>query len=128
MDVVRGQGAVGEGLEEEAHGFEEVVFGVDDGGFDVAAVAVEECGDFREEAQFVGGGFGGVGGAGADVELGGFGHAVAEGGDFFVGGGGEVLGGVVSEGESLRREDAYYAICAAATLGGVLQCCVDGSI
>jgi len=41
----------------------------------------------------VGGGFGGVGGPGADVELGGFGHAVAEGGDFFVGGGGEVLGG-----------------------------------
>jgi len=61
LDVEGGEGAVGEGFEEEADAFEEVVFRVDDGGFDVAAVAVQEGGDFGEEAEFVHGGFGGGG-------------------------------------------------------------------
>ena len=39
----------------------------------------------------MGGGWRGIGGAGADVEFGGFSHADAEGGDFFVGGSVEVL-------------------------------------
>ena len=43
LNVVGGEGCVGEeGFEEEADGFEEVVFRVDDCGFDFARVAVEE--------------------------------------------------------------------------------------
>ena len=40
LDVVGREGAVREGFEEEAHGFEEVVFRVYDGVLDVPVVAV----------------------------------------------------------------------------------------
>ena len=40
LDVVGGETAVAEGFEEETHGFEEVIFGVDDGVFDFLRVAV----------------------------------------------------------------------------------------
>lgn len=83
MDVVGGELAVREGFEEETDGFEKVVFGVYDGGFDVSGVAVEKGGYFGEETEFVHGWL--VGLAGIDVELGCFGHADAEVGDLFIG-------------------------------------------
>ena len=61
MDIVGGEGAVGEGFEEEAYAFQEVVFWVYDGAFHVSTVAVEEGGNFREEAEFVHGWFWGNG-------------------------------------------------------------------
>ena len=82
MDVVGGELAVREGFEEKSDGFEEVVFWVYDGGFDVARVAVEKGGYFGEETEFVHGWL--VGLAGVDVELGCFGHADAEVGDLFI--------------------------------------------
>ena len=91
LNVVGGEGAVVEGFEEEAHGFEEIVFRVDDRVFDVSAVAVEERRHFGEHAQFVHGGARGGRGACEDVCFGSFGHADAEGGDFVVGHAVEIL-------------------------------------
>lgn len=85
LDVVGREGAVGEGLEEEADALEEVVLGVDDGRFDFAVVAVKERGNFGEEAELVHRWFGRVLGAGVDVHFGGFGHPDPEGGNFFIG-------------------------------------------
>ena len=91
LDVVCWKGAVGLGFEEEADGFEEVGFWVDDGGEVFGLCTGEKGDDFGEEFELVGGGAGGGGSSALDVGFGGFGHADPEGGDLFVEGSGEVL-------------------------------------
>ena len=102
MDVVGGELAVREWFEEEADGFEEVVFGVYDGGFDIAGVAVEKGGYFGEETEFVHGWL--VGLAGVDVELRCFGHADTKIGDLFISHCIQVLGNVSVDMGSLESE------------------------
>lgn len=91
LDVVGGEGAVGQGFEEEAHAFEQVVVRIDDGRFGFAVVAVEERGHFRQHTELVHGWSGGFFEAGVDVGFGGGGHAVAKFGDFFIDLVGDVL-------------------------------------
>lgn len=91
LDVVGGEGAVGQRFEEEAHAFEQVVVRVDDGGFRFAVVAVEEGHHFRQHTELVHGWPGRFFAAGVDVGFGGGGHAVAELGDFFIDLVGDVL-------------------------------------
>jgi len=111
LDIVGREAAVAEGFEEEAHAFEEVVFGVDNGVFDFLGVAVEQGGYFREQAELMHCWLGWGLGAGFDIQLRGFGHTVAEGGDFFVGHGVQVdFAG------------------AAAAFGGVFESRVHGSV
>lgn len=81
LDVVGGQTAVAEGLEEEADGFEDVGLGVDDGLFEVALV--EQGDDLGQQLELVAGGLAAL--AALVVGLGGLGHAAAHVLDLLVG-------------------------------------------
>jgi hypothetical protein len=80
LDVVRGKTTVAEGFQEEADGFEEVDFGVDDSVFET--VLIEESDDFWEQLELVARGL--VALAAFVVGFGGLRHAAAHFFDFLV--------------------------------------------
>ena len=81
LDVVGGEGAIFQRLEEEADRFEEVVFWIHDVALDGGSRYQRD--HFRKELQFVHCGFAFT--AGFHVGLGSIGHAVAEFVDFGIG-------------------------------------------
>lgn len=106
LDVVGWEGAVVEGLEEEAYGFEDVDFRVDERG--LQRVAVQEGYHFRQHLQLVHRGLAGF--AGKGVSLCGFGHAAAHFFEFVVGHCFEIDAGFTARGLGLFEGFVEFAL------------------